>query len=72
MLALDRVDEAVDCCSRCLAFDPSNTGVKSIHDKALKAKKEKETRERSRQERIKKEEEESMILAAAYQVCLFL
>ncbi|EKM80261.1 hypothetical protein AGABI1DRAFT_99870 [Agaricus bisporus var. burnettii JB137-S8] len=67
LLALDRVDEALDCCTRCLVFDPDNSGIKSVHDKALKAKQDKETRERSRQERIRREEEDRKILAAAYQ-----
>ena len=68
LLALDRVDEAIDCCRRCLAFDPSNTGIKSVHERTLKAKKEQEAREREREGRIKKEQEEKAILAAAYQV----
>lgn len=68
LLALDRVDEAVDCCNRCLAFDPSNPGIKTVHEKALKAKKEKEAREKAKQERIRKEQEDKRILAAAYQV----
>jgi len=68
LLALDRVDEAIDCCRRCLAFDPSNTGIKSVHETTLRAKKEQETREREREERIKKKQEEKAILAAAYQV----
>jgi len=68
LLALDRVDEAIDCCKRCLAFDPSNKGMESMHERALKAKKEQEAQDREREERIKKKQEEKAILAAAYQV----
>jgi len=68
LLALDRVDEAIDCCRRCLYFDPGNTGMKSVHERTLKAKKGQEAREREREERIKKKQEEKAILAAAYQV----
>ncbi|KAJ3569356.1 hypothetical protein NP233_g5103 [Leucocoprinus birnbaumii] len=67
LLALERVDEAVDCCQRCLAFDQDNTGIRAVHEKALKAKKEKEARELAREQRIKKEQEEKAIMAAAYQ-----
>jgi hypothetical protein len=68
LLALDRVDEAIDCCIRCLSFDPDNSGMKSVHDRAIKAKQEKEAHERARQERIKQEKKGREILAAAYQV----
>jgi tetratricopeptide (TPR) repeat protein len=71
LLALDRVDEAIDCCNRCLAFDSSNTVIRNLNERALKVKKEKEAREQARRERIKKEQEDRAILAAAYRVCRF-
>jgi small subunit ribosomal protein S7e len=71
-LALDRVEEAIDCCARCLAFDPNNSGTKSVHAKALKAKQDKEALERARQERIRQEGKDREILATAYQVCSFI
>ncbi|KXN86297.1 Hsp70/Hsp90 co-chaperone cns1 [Leucoagaricus sp. SymC.cos] len=66
LLALDRVNEALDCCERCLAFDSNNTGVKIVHERALKAKSLKEAREQAGRERIKKEQEEKATMAVAY------
>ncbi|KAF5363738.1 hypothetical protein D9756_000603 [Leucocoprinus leucothites] len=67
LLALERVDEAIDCCKRCLAFDHDNTGVRTVYEGTLKAKKEKEAREQAREQRIKKEQEAKGVLTAAYQ-----
>jgi tetratricopeptide (TPR) repeat protein len=38
LFALDRFEEAIDCCDRCLSFSPENEGVKALRQKALSAK----------------------------------
>ena len=42
LVALERLDEAIDCCERCLQFDKENASVKSTLEKALKLKEAKE------------------------------
>lgn len=70
LLALERLDEALDCCDRCLAFDPNNAGMNTVRERAVKAQKGKEAREQIKEERIRKEQEEKRILAAAYRVSI--
>lgn len=66
LVALERFDEAIDCCERC----KDNAAVKSAHDKAVKLKEAKERKERERQEKIRREQEEKGRLAAAFKVSL--
>ncbi|KAI0069212.1 TPR-like protein [Artomyces pyxidatus] len=66
LLALDRVDESIDCCDRCAHFDPTNASIKSLREKATKKKGEKERKERERQERIRAEQEARRKLKAAF------
>jgi tetratricopeptide (TPR) repeat protein len=49
LLSLERYEEALDCCTRCLDFDPSNTSVRQLLDRAQKGKL---TKEKKMQERI--------------------
>ena len=37
LLALGRVDEALDGCERCLSFDPNNAGVKALQSRVVPA-----------------------------------
>lgn len=69
LIALDRTDEALDCCDRCLVFDPLNTAVKTISDEAKKKKEVKDRKEKERLERIKKEEEAKRLMKLAFRVC---
>jgi tetratricopeptide (TPR) repeat protein len=68
LIALERFDEAIDCCERCLAFDEGNLGVRSVHDKAKKGQEAKEKKEREKQERLRKEAEEQRKLKQAFDV----
>ena len=40
LLALGRIEEAIDYCDRCLEFDDGNATIKELRDKAKKAKEE--------------------------------
>ncbi|KAI0313606.1 40S ribosomal protein S7 [Amylostereum chailletii] len=68
LLALDRVDEAIDCCDRCLAFDQGNAGVKTLQERAVKKKVEQERKEMQKQERLQREAEARRRLKAAFAV----
>lgn len=66
LLALDRPDEALDSCQRCLAFDANNSVVKTLRDRASKAKLAKEEKERKRVEAIRREQEERLRIREAF------
>ena len=68
LVALERYDEALDCCDRCLEFDKDNKGVQGVREKATKLKEEKERKERERQERLRQEQLKKERLRAAYRV----
>lgn len=65
LLKLSRLDEALDCCQRCLEHDPDNKSVRDVRDKATKLKLEHEKKEKERQERIQKQEQERRRLNTA-------
>ncbi|KAI0719481.1 40S ribosomal protein S7 [Cerioporus squamosus] len=65
LVALERYDEALDCCDRCLQFDKDNKGVQAVREKAAKLQEEKERKERERQERIWQEQLKKARLQAA-------
>ena len=69
LVSLGRYDEAEDCCSRCLSYDPNNAAVKAIQQRGLKLKAEFERVEREKQERIKKEEDAKLAMKVALRVC---
>ncbi|KAI0660911.1 40S ribosomal protein S7 [Cubamyces menziesii] len=66
LIALERYDEALDCCDRCLQFDKENKAVQATREKAAKLKEAKERKERERQERIRQEQLKQERLRAAY------
>jgi len=66
LVALDRVDEAIDCCLRCLQSDPANKSVQSAHQRALELKREKERKEQEKIERLQKEQEAKRKLYLAF------
>jgi len=68
LLALERVDEALDCCNRCLEIDRDNKSVLGVRERAIKAKAEKERKEQERSQRILKEKEQKRRLNVAFQV----
>ncbi|KAI0677475.1 40S ribosomal protein S7 [Trametes maxima] len=66
LIALERYDEALDCCDRCLDFDKGNKAVQATRDKAAKLKEAKDRKERERQERLRQEQLKQARLRAAY------
>ena len=68
LVALERLEEALDCCDRCLQFDKDNAAIKSLREKTYQSKKAKDEKQKQREEKLKKERAEQAILSAAYQV----
>ncbi|KAL7282463.1 hypothetical protein ACG7TL_003934 [Trametes sanguinea] len=66
LIALERYDEALDCCDRCLQFDKDNKAMQETRAKAAKLKEAKEHKERERQERERQEQLKQARLRAAY------
>ncbi|KDR83479.1 hypothetical protein GALMADRAFT_56660 [Galerina marginata CBS 339.88] len=65
LLALEKPEEALDCCTRCLLYDPNNASIRTVQERALKTKAEKDRKEREKQERIRKQEEAKFALKKA-------
>ena len=68
LIALDRLDEALDCCARCLSFDGNNKGVQTVRDQATSAKTEKDRKEQETSTRLRREEEARRRMNAAFKV----
>ncbi|PFH52578.1 hypothetical protein AMATHDRAFT_189237 [Amanita thiersii Skay4041] len=66
LLALERVEEALDCCIRCLSYDIGNESMQNVKETVLRMKAEKEERENQRQERIRREQETERKLNLAF------
>ncbi|KAK0231124.1 40S ribosomal protein S7 [Armillaria fumosa] len=66
LVSLRRVDEAIDCCTRCLEYDVDNKGVRGVLERATKIKVEKERKEKERQERLRKEQEAQRKINSAF------
>ena len=66
--ALERYDEALDCCERCLQFDKGNKSVQMVREKAAWSKEAKERKERDVRERAFKKQLEAQRLTAALKV----
>ncbi|KAI6035516.1 hypothetical protein F5J12DRAFT_902306 [Pisolithus orientalis] len=56
LLCLDRSEEALDCCDRCLSFDTHNQGVKS---------RRRDRKQREKEDHLRKERDEERALQAA-------
>lgn len=67
-MALDRPDEAIDACVRCLAFEPNNAGVKALKQRVETAYASKQKKEAEREARRKNEEALATKLRRAFQV----
>ncbi|KAH8106145.1 ribosomal protein S7e-domain-containing protein [Cristinia sonorae] len=67
LVALDRIEEGLDCCDRCLEHDPDNAIVRDLRNRAAKLKEAKDKKEAERLERIRKEKEEERKLHVAFQ-----
>ena len=70
-MSLGRIDEALDCCNRCLAYDTDNPGIKVLRERALTVKKDTDRKERDKQERLRKEGEDKMKMQIAFRVRFF-
>lgn len=68
LLALDRPEEALDCCTRCLVSDPDNQPVRSLRSRAENAKNAKDRRHEEKEERLRREKEEERLLQIAFKV----
>lgn len=68
LLALERLDEALDCCDRCLAFNDDNKSVREVRERAARQKAEKERKERENLDRFRRAMEEKRRLQQAFQV----
>ncbi|KIK65624.1 hypothetical protein GYMLUDRAFT_240129 [Collybiopsis luxurians FD-317 M1] len=66
LTALDRLEEAIDCCNRCLEYDQANKAVQTVMERASKLKTAKDKKEQERQERIRQEQKAKMKLNNAY------
>ncbi|KAI6105448.1 hypothetical protein F5141DRAFT_1123779 [Pisolithus sp. B1] len=65
LLSLNRPEEALDCCERCLSFDAHNRAVISVRDRAAKDKAEKDRKQREKEDRLQKERDQKRALQAA-------
>ena len=68
LLALDRLEEALDCCDRCLTFDPHNQPVRSLRSHAESTKKVNDRQRQENEERLCREKEEDRLLQIAFKV----
>lgn len=66
LVALERYEDAIDCCERCLQFDNSNSPMQALLETARKLKEAKERKEREKAERIRREQEERRRLNEAF------
>lgn len=55
LVALDRLEEAIDCCTRCLEFDKDNEGVLGVLEHAAKSKATKDKVDLERKEKLRQE-----------------
>ena len=68
LLSLERFEEALDCCKRCLEFDPTNPGVQLLRDKAQNGQEAKNKKDLEKQERLRKEAESQRQLELGFKV----
>jgi hypothetical protein len=70
LMALDRLEEALDCCALCLSFDAKNQGIQTIRNQIVTKKTEKGQKERERLARLKEEEEAERRMSLAFKVIM--
>jgi len=66
--SLEKFEEAIDCCERCLAHDPRNPSIANILKKARELKATKDEKEAKKRERIEAQLRKDRHLIAAYKV----
>ncbi|KAG0175025.1 hypothetical protein DFQ28_002340 [Apophysomyces sp. BC1034] len=67
LYALDRVDEAHDCCAHGLAADPENQAVKKMLETCVKRKEQIESAQRRKEEKEREEKESKERLQKAFE-----
>jgi small subunit ribosomal protein S7e len=68
LMRLGKLTEALDCCTRCLAYDPTNEGIGMLVEKVKNLKLEQDERDRKMEEQRRKEETSKMALKKAFWV----
>lgn len=68
LIALERFDEALDCCDRCLAFDKENSSVKAVRERAVKLANEKTIKAQNKQRKLMEKKLAKQRLQSAYRV----
>lgn len=68
LLALDRVEEALDCCEHALAIEPDNAAVKAVREKTQKRKEQIEAKQRQKEQKEREEKEAKERLEKAFAV----
>jgi hypothetical protein len=68
LIALDRFEEALDHCDRCLSFDKNNRSVQVLRERASKAQTEKARKETERLQSIQREQNSQRQLNTAFRV----
>ncbi|KAJ7667672.1 hypothetical protein DFH06DRAFT_1322261 [Mycena polygramma] len=66
LVALEKIEEALDCCDRCLEFDPENKGVQAVRVRAQKIKSDLDKKEKDRLEKLQRTKEAKYKLAVAF------
>ena len=68
LVELERYNEALDVCDRCLAFDPSDASVRQQREKVLTLKDTWDRKEMEKADRTRKEIAEKRVMNAAFNV----
>ncbi|KAJ7499257.1 hypothetical protein FB451DRAFT_1161780 [Mycena latifolia] len=66
LLALERAEEALDCCDRCLKFDPDNKGVQAVRLRSEQMKLALEKKEKDRLEKLQQAKEAKYKMNVAF------
>ncbi|KAJ7087181.1 hypothetical protein B0H15DRAFT_781720 [Mycena belliarum] len=66
LIALERAEEALDCCDRCLNYDPDNKGVQAARLRGQHLKEALEKKEKERSEKIQQAKEAKYKLTVAF------
>jgi len=67
LIALERYEDALDCCERCLMFDTDNDGVIQAKTRAQDAKAKKDEKEAKMQQRLKEESDKRNRMKTAFE-----
>lgn len=68
LVALERYDEAINCCDVCLHHFPENSSVKTLREKAVQLRDAKLAKEREKAAKELKEKQEKRQISAAFKV----